>query len=127
MQFVLNQFPRNSRHVSRLSCEDVPIFLEKFDEREFLFVVQIIAYVSNLGRLLHGQRDYFAEQVLWLDAHLGGIGLRHDRVWGGLIQGLLQVLEFYGRCESINHLAALPVAVIGTLDICSDGDDTMRP
>jgi hypothetical protein len=83
MQFMLIQFPRNSRHVSRLPCEDVPIFLEEFDEREFLFVVQIIAYVSNLGRLLHGQRDCFAEQVLWLDAHLGGIGLRHDRVWGG--------------------------------------------
>jgi hypothetical protein len=37
MQFMLNQFPRNSRHVSRLPCEDVPIFLEEFDEREFLF------------------------------------------------------------------------------------------
>jgi hypothetical protein len=34
---MLNQFPRNSRHVSRLPCEDVPIFLEEFDEREFLF------------------------------------------------------------------------------------------
>jgi hypothetical protein len=39
MQFMLNQFPRNSRHVSRLSCEGVPIFLEEFDECEFLFGV----------------------------------------------------------------------------------------
>jgi hypothetical protein len=31
MKFVLNQFLRNSRHVSRLPCEDVPIFLEEFD------------------------------------------------------------------------------------------------
>jgi hypothetical protein len=51
---VLNQFPRNSRHVSRLPCEDVPIFLEEFDEREFLFVVQVISHVSNLGGLLRG-------------------------------------------------------------------------
>jgi hypothetical protein len=37
--FVLNQFPRDSRHVSRLPCKDVPIFQEEFDEREFLFGV----------------------------------------------------------------------------------------
>jgi hypothetical protein len=36
---MLNQFPRNSRHVSKLSCEDVPIFLEEFDEHKFLFGV----------------------------------------------------------------------------------------
>jgi hypothetical protein len=39
MQFMLNQFPRNSRHVNRLPCEDIPIFMEEFDEREFLFEV----------------------------------------------------------------------------------------
>jgi hypothetical protein len=61
MQFVLYQFYRNSSHLSRLPCEDAPIFLEEFDEREFLFGVQIVAYVSNLGRLLRGQWDSFAE------------------------------------------------------------------
>jgi hypothetical protein len=55
MQFVLNQFPRNSRRVSKLPCKDVPIFLKDFNEREFLFGIQIIAYVSNLGRFLRGQ------------------------------------------------------------------------
>jgi hypothetical protein len=80
MQFVLNQFPRNSRHVSRLPCEDVPIFLEEFDKTEFLFGIQIVAYVSNLGRFLHGQWNHLAECVLQLD---GGLGLGHDRVWGG--------------------------------------------
>jgi hypothetical protein len=48
-------------HVSRLPCEDVPIFIEEFDERELLFGVQIVAYVSNICRLLRGQRDSFAE------------------------------------------------------------------
>jgi hypothetical protein len=51
---MLNQLPRNFRHSSRLPCEDVPIFLEEFDEREFLFGVQTIPHVSNLRGLLRG-------------------------------------------------------------------------
>jgi hypothetical protein len=64
MEFVLNQFPRDSQLVSRLPCKDVPIFLEEFDEREFLFGIQGVAYVSNLGRFLHRQRDLHPECVL---------------------------------------------------------------
>jgi hypothetical protein len=74
---MLNQFPRNSRHVSRLPCEGVPIFLEEFDEREFLFGIQIVAYMSNLGRL-RGQQKRRAECVLWLDRRLGDLNLGHD-------------------------------------------------
>jgi hypothetical protein len=80
MQFVLNQLPRNSKQVRRLSCEDVPIFQEEFGEREFLFRIRAIAYMSKLRRLLHGQRNRLAECVLRLDGHLGGLGLGHDRV-----------------------------------------------
>jgi hypothetical protein len=54
---MLNQFPRNFRHVSKLPCEEVPIFLEEFDEREFLFGVQIIPYMRNLRRHLCGEWD----------------------------------------------------------------------
>jgi hypothetical protein len=54
MHFMLNQFSMTSRYVSRLPCKDIPIFLEKFDEREFLFRVYVISHVSNLGRILHG-------------------------------------------------------------------------
>jgi hypothetical protein len=79
---MLNQFPRNSRHVSNLPCEDVPIFQEEFDEHEFLFGIQIVAYVSKLGRLLRGQQDHLAECVLRLGRCLRGLGLGHDRVWG---------------------------------------------
>jgi hypothetical protein len=60
MEFVLDQFPRDSQLVSK----DVPIFLEEFDEREFLFGIQGVAYVSNLGRFLHRQRDLLPECVL---------------------------------------------------------------
>jgi hypothetical protein len=58
---MLNQLPRNSWHISRLPCKDVPNFLEEFDEREFLFGVQIVAHVSNLGGFLRRQRDHIAE------------------------------------------------------------------
>jgi hypothetical protein len=83
MKFVLKQFPRDSRHVSRLSCKDVPIFLEEFDEHEFLFRIQCVAYVSNLGRLLRRQQYLLAECVLRLDGRFGGLGVGHDRVQGG--------------------------------------------
>jgi hypothetical protein len=45
---------------------------------------------------------------------------------GGLSQGLLQLLEFCGRCEPISRLIALPVTVDGVLDVVPDGDDTME-
>jgi hypothetical protein len=89
MKFMLNQFPRNSRHISRLPCKDVPIFLEEVDEHDFLFGIQGIAYMSNIGRLLCGQQDQLAKCVLQLDGHFGGLHLGHDRVLGGLGQGLL--------------------------------------
>jgi hypothetical protein len=62
---MLNQFLRDSQHVNRLPCEDVLIFLEEFDEREFLSGIQTVAHVSYLGRFLCGQWDYLAECVLW--------------------------------------------------------------
>jgi hypothetical protein len=87
---MLNQLPRDSRHVGTLLCEDVPIFQEEFDEHEFLFRIQAVAHMSNLGRFLRGQEDHFVECVLRLDGHLGGLCPRHDQLQGGLGQGLLQ-------------------------------------
>jgi hypothetical protein len=78
MEFVLNQFPRDSWHVSMLPCKYVPIFLEKFDEHEFLFGNQCVAYVSNVGRLLCRQWYLLAECVLQLDGHFGSLGVGHD-------------------------------------------------
>jgi hypothetical protein len=78
MEFVLNQFPSDFWHVSRLTCEDVPIFLKEFDEHEFVFGIQGVAYVSNLGRFLRRQHDLFAECVLRLDGHLRVLGVGHD-------------------------------------------------
>jgi hypothetical protein len=52
VKFVLYKLPRNSQHVSRLQCKDVPIFMKEFDEREFLFGIQTIPHMSNLGELI---------------------------------------------------------------------------
>jgi hypothetical protein len=78
MELVLNQFSSDSQHVSKLPCKDVPIFLEKFDKREFLFGIQGVAYVSNLGRFLRRQRYLLAECVLRLDGRFEGLGVGHD-------------------------------------------------
>jgi hypothetical protein len=127
MEFVLNQFPRDSRHVSRHPCEDVSIALEKFGKSEFLFGIQGVAYVSNLGRFLHRQWYLLAKCVLRLDGRFGGLGVRHDRVrGGGLDQGLFQLLEFCGYCQSISHIAPFLVVVIGLLDVTADGDNSTR-
>jgi hypothetical protein len=70
VKFVLYQFSRNSWHVNGLPCEDVPIFLEEFDDRKFLFGIQIVSHMSNLGGLTREQRDGLVELVLWLDGQL---------------------------------------------------------
>jgi hypothetical protein len=124
---MLNQFPRNSRHVSRLPCKDVPIFLEEFDEHEFLFGIETVTYVSHHRRFLHGQRDCVAECVLQLDGCLGSLGLGHDWVRGELGQGLLPLLELYRCQQSISSLIALSVIVESPIDISPDGDDTTWP
>jgi hypothetical protein len=127
-EFVLNQFHMDSWHVSRLPCKDVSIFPKEFDKREFLFGIQGVAYVSNLGRFLHRQWYLLAECVLRLDGRFGSLGVRNDWVQEGrgLGQGLFQLSEFYGCCQSVGHLRALLVIVIGLLDVSPDGDDSTR-
>jgi hypothetical protein len=69
VKFMPYQFPRNSWHVSGLPCKDVPILLEEFDKCEFLFGIQIVSYVNNLGGVTREQLDG-AELVLQLDGQL---------------------------------------------------------
>jgi hypothetical protein len=58
---MLHQLPRNSSHVTKYPCEDVSIFLEEFDEREFLFRIQTIPHMSNLRGLIKRSRDHLVE------------------------------------------------------------------
>jgi hypothetical protein len=82
MKFILYQFPRNSRNVGGLPCEDVPILLEEFDERRILFRFQIVPRMSDLRGVTRGEWNSLVELVLWIDGQIGGLGLRHDRVQG---------------------------------------------
>jgi hypothetical protein len=64
VKFVLYKFLRNSRHVNKVLCEDVPIFLEEFDECEFIFRIQIVPHMSDLGGLIQEEWKCIAELVL---------------------------------------------------------------
>jgi hypothetical protein len=55
VKFVLYQFSKNSQHVSIFPYEDIPIFLEKFDEHEFLFRIETVPQMSDLGGLIRGE------------------------------------------------------------------------
>jgi hypothetical protein len=46
---------------------------------------------------------------------------------GGLGQGLLQLLELYGCCQSASCLTTLPVIVKTPLNVSPDREDTTRP
>jgi hypothetical protein len=39
---VLNHLPRDLGHIRYLSCKDIKIVLEKSDEHEFLFGVEVV-------------------------------------------------------------------------------------
>jgi hypothetical protein len=67
VKFVLYQFPRNSCHVSGLPCKDVPIFLERFDDCEFLFGIQTISHVSDLRGITQEQLNDLVELILRVD------------------------------------------------------------
>jgi hypothetical protein len=49
LQFVLNQFSWDSRHIRRLPCEYVSVILQKLDKRTFLFVIQARADDGSLA------------------------------------------------------------------------------
>jgi hypothetical protein len=75
MKFMFYQFPSNTWHVSGLSCKDVPIFLEEFDEREFLFGIRTIPDMSDLRGITREQLDCLVQHVLWLDGQFGSLSL----------------------------------------------------
>jgi hypothetical protein len=60
LQFVLSQFPWDSRHIRRLPCEYVSVILQKLDERVFLFVVQAGADDGSLALISEPQIDPFS-------------------------------------------------------------------
>jgi hypothetical protein len=51
VRFLLYQLPRDSRHVNRLPCKNIPVFLEEFDKHKFLIGVQTIPKLHDLRRV----------------------------------------------------------------------------
>jgi hypothetical protein len=100
---MLYQFPRNSKHISRCPCTDVPIFLEEFDECDFLFRIQIISHESDLRGFILEKWNGLVELSLQLDGHHGGLELRHDRVWGDSAKA------FFRSWSSMNANSVLTV------------------
>jgi hypothetical protein len=71
---MLYQLSRDSRYVSRFPCEVVPIFLEEFDENEFLFRVQTISDMSYHRGLIGDHRLAWSQRpsVAWSRGDAGG-------------------------------------------------------
>jgi hypothetical protein len=59
LQFVLDQFSRDSRHIRRLPCEYVLVILQELDECAFLFVVQAGADDGRLAFIREPKVDSF--------------------------------------------------------------------
>ena len=43
IESVLSEFPRDTRHVRRFPCKDVPVLTDELDERAFLFRIHVCA------------------------------------------------------------------------------------
>ena len=73
---VLDHLLRDPRHLRRLPCEHVGIFLEEGDEREFLFSPQVTLNASGLEGT-HAELDGLDGDVVrygW--SHLRHLGRR---------------------------------------------------
>jgi hypothetical protein len=62
----------------QILCNEVHIFLEDFDEHEFLFRIHTVSHMSDLGGLIRGEWNCLVEFVLHLDGQLGSLGLGRD-------------------------------------------------
>ena len=49
IESVLSEFPRDTRHVGRFPCKDVPVLTDELDERAFLFWIQVCTDDELLG------------------------------------------------------------------------------
>jgi hypothetical protein len=59
LQFMLDQFSRDSRHIRRLPCEYVSVILQELDKRAFLFVIQAGADDGGLALISEPEVDPF--------------------------------------------------------------------
>jgi hypothetical protein len=91
---VLNHLPRDPRHLRRFLCEYNGICLEKGDEREFLFLLQIARDAGDLGGI-HVDLDGLDETVVcsrWL--HLRHLSRRLGTGSRGVSPSVIRASSF---------------------------------
>jgi hypothetical protein len=91
---VLDHLPGDPRHLRRLPCEHVGICLEKGDEREFLFFLQVTRNVSGLGGI-HAEPDVLDGDIVrtgW--PHLWRLGGRLGTGGRGVLFSVVQARSF---------------------------------
>ena len=57
---MLGEFPRYTRHVLGGPCEDVPVLTEEFNERTFLFFVEVGPHDDELGFVALVEVDFLS-------------------------------------------------------------------
>ena len=55
---VLSEFSRDTRHVRRFPCKDVPILTDELDESAFLFIRKSCPNDKLLGRVTREKIDF---------------------------------------------------------------------
>ena len=127
MEFVLSEFPRHTRHVRGLPCEDVSILTEELDERSFLCRRQVgpdsdlLALVALddidlprvLGGLETGQRGAISVGLLQ-----DGVVVRVSSVLGQFL-GVVHLFCDY----RIGEDRAGRLTFDDEVGVASDGDD----
>jgi hypothetical protein len=125
LQFVLDQFSRDSRHIRRLPCEYVSVILQEPDERAFLFVVKAGADDASLAFISEPKVDPF-RLLGW--PHRGH-GLSFIRRYCEVSLRLCVCLRGGGRrrFSSEGRLDSSSKTFRGALEVSAHGDDPLWP
>ena len=74
---MLGELLRDTRHISRKPCENVPILTEEVDELAFLFGTKVSPHGDELGVIVVVQEN-FLRVVCQLET---GLSCRLNRLW----------------------------------------------
>jgi hypothetical protein len=124
LQFVLDQFSWDSRHIRRLPCKYVSVILQEPDEHAFLFVVKAGTDDSSLALIEEPQVDFFS----LLSRPYRGHGLSFLCGYCKVFLKLCVRLRGRSRRGSSSKvcLDGSPKAFCGALEVSTHGDDPLR-
>ena len=115
---MLGDFPQNAWHVRGFPHKDVSVGVEEFDEHAFLFGGKRGANLEHLAIGVAGVHGDLLNAFSRLKGPSQPLGVRR------LLSGPLpDGRELGGGDDCGSVLAALHLALVGTLDRSADGDD----